>query len=113
MVGQAVRIARRFPAIIKNARVEALCVLSSRVVDGGLFLLAEQILKADELQELVHRLGYLNLVNPWQPDHYYDLDLSVRGAEQLGLGYSTQRAGTHTRASLLHSCASTGRWRKS
>ena len=65
--------------MIKNARVEALCVLSSRVVDGGLFLLAEQILKPDEVQELVHRLGYLNLVNPWQPDHYYDLDLSVRG----------------------------------
>ena len=33
---QAVRIARRFPSMIKNARVEALVVLSSRVVDGAI-----------------------------------------------------------------------------
>ena len=118
---QAVRIARRFPSMIKNARVEALVVLSSRVVDGairvvtrfrvpdaswcvcvgvdvfacvlraflcvwlratgGLFTLAEQILTPAERIELTRRLGYLNLVNPWQPDHFYDLDLAVRARE--------------------------------
>ena len=43
-----------------------------------MLLLAEQILTKPEIDELTKRLGYLNVVNPWQPDHDYILDLSVR-----------------------------------
>ena len=57
------------------------CVCVWLRATGGLFTLAEQILTPAERIELTRRLGYLNLVNPWQPDHFYDLDLAVRARE--------------------------------
>lgn len=54
------------------------CVRASAT--GGLFTLAEQILRPGELEEYALRLGWLNVLNPFQPDHRYDLDLSVSRA---------------------------------
>ena len=73
-VEQALYIVRKFPSE-DMLRVQAAVILFGRVVDLENFMNIAAILTHAEELELYHRLGYLNTINPLDPDRYYHLDL--------------------------------------
>ena len=74
-VDQVIDIIRHFP-LENYLRVQALVSMFSRIIDydkSGVRIL--DILTPDEVMEVYHRLGILNVIDPLYPDRLYRLDL--------------------------------------
>jgi hypothetical protein len=74
-VEQAIDILLHFPQE-NYLRVQALVSIFSRIVDypkNGIRIL--DVLTSDEVMEVYHRLGILNVIDPLYPDRLYRLDL--------------------------------------
>lgn len=73
-----------FPENFPEYRIEVIVISFCRIVDLERFCITIFDEMNKEIQsELVKRLGYLNIINPIQPDRFYDLDLSVRDNHEI------------------------------
>ena len=81
-VRQAMQIVDHFPRQ-EWARVQAIVILHSRVIDLEKFHYMFRLLDESESRELVHRLGWLNIFNPEYPDRIYNLDLRYSDHRQM------------------------------
>uniref|UniRef100_K3WWE7 EF-hand domain-containing protein n=1 Tax=Globisporangium ultimum (strain ATCC 200006 / CBS 805.95 / DAOM BR144) TaxID=431595 RepID=K3WWE7_GLOUD len=80
---QAAELIAAFPNAI-NARAKAACILFGRLVDVGNFIKIYDELSREDQRECIHRLGWLNIFDPMQPDRQYPpLDLSIRDEREL------------------------------
>ncbi|KAF1326152.1 Leucine-rich repeat-containing protein 74, partial [Globisporangium splendens] len=80
---QAAELIAAFPNAI-NARAKAACILFGRLVDVDNFVKIYDELFREDQRECIHRLGWLSISDPTQPDRQYPpLDLSVRGEREL------------------------------
>ena len=80
-VEQATRILKAFPR--KDfCRVKALCIMFRRIIDiENLYTLRYKdhgrVLHREEVRELRHRMGLLNVIDPLHPNGRFELDLRV------------------------------------
>ena len=63
-------------SIFGTYRVELIVLLFNKVVDLHNFEFVFMHLTAEEQGQVVGRIGYLNIFNPWKPNGYIALDLS-------------------------------------
>ena len=61
-----------------KSRICAAAFLHCRVLDGSLLSKLRQTFSAPELNELLHRVGWLGLFNPLEPEGEYVLDLGKK-----------------------------------
>ncbi|ETV69364.1 hypothetical protein, variant [Aphanomyces astaci] len=76
-VDQAAEIVRCMPSV-HNGKTETCRLLFPRLIDIEHFMEIFDALSFAEKQECARLLGWLNILNPQQPDRYYEFDLSVR-----------------------------------
>lgn len=74
---QAAKIVSLFNPSVPGARVRAACALHARVIDLDKFRVVMAELSEADQGVLAHRLGWLNLIHPINPDFTYHLDLLV------------------------------------
>ncbi|KAL4116990.1 hypothetical protein PRIC2_012440 [Phytophthora ramorum] len=80
---QAQEIVQTFPNAVK-ARAKAACLTFSRIVDLENFIQIYDVLSSEDQKECVCRLGWLNILDPLQPDRQYPpLDLSIHDEREL------------------------------
>ncbi|CAM9227476.1 unnamed protein product [Chrysoparadoxa australica] len=66
-----------------RCQISAVCALFGRVVDLGNFNKVIDTLPANKAQEVCHRLGYLNVLNPMKLSRTYRLDLEKADERKL------------------------------
>jgi len=76
------RIVSWFP---REHRVEACIVVYARCIEFERFVEVKSLLTADEIAELTHRLGALVMMNPYNPDGPYVLDISLYDERKVAL----------------------------
>ncbi|RHY90559.1 hypothetical protein DYB35_000552, partial [Aphanomyces astaci] len=76
-VKMAAEIVRCMPSV-HNGKTETCRLLFPRLIDIEHFMEIFDALSFAEKQECARLLGWLNILNPQQPDRYYEFDLSVR-----------------------------------
>ena len=81
-VKQALLIIDRFPRQ-EYARVQAVVALHRTLDDLENFHLILRILDDSEAREVVHRLGWLNIFNPMNPDYFFRLDLRYKDHRKM------------------------------
>ena len=64
-----------FTGPYREHRVEACVILFARCIDGQNFVSVKSLLTAFEIAEVTHRLGALNMMNPYNPDGPYVLGI--------------------------------------
>jgi len=87
------RILRMFSKPME--RVEVFVIFFCRLVDEECTFLCLEELSQIERQAVMHRLGPLNLFNPFRPDGYYKLDLSQHDTHLLGRILIKMAVGEH------------------
>ncbi|KAE8989954.1 hypothetical protein PF011_g18556 [Phytophthora fragariae] len=81
--GQAQQLVQAFPNAVR-ARARAACLTFSRIVDLENFSPIYDSLSLEDQEECVKRLGWLNILDPLQPDRQYPpLDLSIHDEREL------------------------------
>ncbi|KAF4133591.1 hypothetical protein GN958_ATG16928 [Phytophthora infestans] len=80
---QAQELVAAFPNAVR-ARARAACLVFSRIVDLENFIHIFDGLSLEDQEECVKRLGWLNLLDPLQPDRQYPpLNLSIYDEREL------------------------------
>ncbi|KAJ8569310.1 hypothetical protein ON010_g5950 [Phytophthora cinnamomi] len=80
---QAQQLIEAFPNAVR-ARARAACLTFSRIVDLENFIQIYDSLSSEDQEECVKRLGWLNILDPFQPDRQYPpLDLSIHDEREL------------------------------
>ncbi|EGZ06681.1 hypothetical protein PHYSODRAFT_529594 [Phytophthora sojae] len=80
---QALQLIEVFPNAVR-ARARAACLTFSRIVDLENFIQIYDSLSSEDQEECVKRLGWLNILDPLQPDRQYPpLDLSIHDEREL------------------------------
>ena len=81
-IEQVLKIISWFP---RQHRVEPCVAIYARCIEFERFVEVKSLLTADEIQELTHRLGALCLMNPYNPDGPYVLELSLYDERKVAL----------------------------
>ncbi|TYZ68401.1 hypothetical protein PybrP1_006189 [[Pythium] brassicae (nom. inval.)] len=80
---QAAGLVAAFPNVLR-ARAHAACIVFGRIVDVENFIRIYDTLSSEDQHECVHRLGWLNMFDPNQPDRQFPpLDLSIHDEREL------------------------------
>jgi len=79
---QVLRIVGWFP---REHRVEACVILYARCIDFERFVAVKSLLTANEIADVTQRLGALSLMNPYNPDGPYILDLAKYDERKVAL----------------------------